>query len=72
MKTITSVVNGQSLPLLFQVGGKHQIWQEDTYRSGEFNLIGSCVKIDVRAISGPRFCQYIPGDFGGNAHRGTR
>ena len=34
------------------MGGKHEIWQNDTFRGGEFKFIRSHSKIDVRTISG--------------------
>ena len=38
-----------------QEGGKHDIRHKDAFRGGEFNLIWSHAKIDVRTISGRFF-----------------
>ena len=44
-------VNGQILSQLFQVGGNHEMWHKDALNAGEFKLIRSHVKSDVRTIS---------------------
>ena len=43
------------LPWLFQVEGKPWIWHKDVYEGGEFKLIKTNLKIDVRRISGQIF-----------------
>ena len=44
-------VNGEILSQLFQVGGNHEMWHKDALNAGEFKLIRSHVKSDVRTIS---------------------
>ena len=39
-------------PILFQLGGNHEIWHKDAVKGGEFKLIGGHPKSDVRAVSG--------------------
>ena len=46
------MVNGPILSELFQAGGNHEIWHKDAFNGGEFKLIRSHVKSDVRTISG--------------------
>ena len=48
-------VNDHILLQLFQVREKHEIWHRDKFRGGEFKLIGSHAKIDIRTISGRIF-----------------
>ena len=53
--------NGQILRKLFKMRGKQEIWHKDAFRGGEFELIRSHPKIDVRTISGAIFvlCFYV-------------
>ena len=44
--------NGPILSQLFRLGGNHEIWHKDAFKGGEFKLIRSLVKSDVRTISG--------------------
>ena len=48
-------VIGPILSQLFLVGENHELWHKDSLEGGEFKLIRSHVKNDVRTISGGNF-----------------